>query len=158
MTLTQVPLSPDRAAWLRRIGEAEAALHAVAMRWLEPLPIPADLTLRQLQVLTLIRHTPGITGQDLATLVDVSTPTMSGIVERVVSKDWVVRDHDPADRRRLLLHLTPSAEQMLADLEEPTREAKDLVLGRLADDELADMARLMERMHAVAQEVEAERG
>ena len=157
MTLTQVPLSPDRAAWLRRIAEAEAALHAVAMRWLEPLPIPADLTLRQLQVLTLIRHTPGITGQDLAGHLGVSTATTSGLVDRVVGKAWVEREHDPADRRRVLLRLTAEGEELLAGLEVPTRLGRQLVLDRLTDAELADLARLVQRMRDVAVAIEAER-
>lgn len=150
--------SADRASLLRRIADAERELHAVAIRFLDPLPMPADLTLRQLQVLTLLRHTPGLSGQDLAALLGVSTPTTSGIVDRVASKGWVDREHDPEDRRRVLLRLTPEAEAMLSELEEPTRLAKEELLARLPDDELADLGRLLGRMRAVAVEIAAERG
>lgn len=156
--MTPGPDPARRAATVQHVAEVESRLHAVAMRWLDPLPIPTDLTLRQVQVLTLIRHNPGITGQDLAHLVDVSSPTMSGIIERIAAKDWVVRTPDPDDRRRVLLRLTPVAERLLAELEEPTREAKELVLGRLEDGELDDFARLMERMYELALQIEAERG
>ncbi|ANS79678.1 Transcriptional regulator, MarR family [Serinicoccus hydrothermalis] len=148
----------DRAALLDRLASAERELHALAIRAVEPWTMPADLTLRQLQVLTLVRHTPGITGQDLAHLLGVSTPTTSGIVERVAAKRWVRREHDPSDRRRLLLHLTAAGEQLLEDLEEPTRLGRQLVLDRLGDAEVADLVRLVERMRDVALDVGAERG
>ncbi|WP_192796733.1 MarR family winged helix-turn-helix transcriptional regulator [Serinicoccus kebangsaanensis] len=154
--MTAVHDAAQRDAALARLAATEAELHAVAIRFLEPLPMPADLTLRQLQVLTLVRHTPGVSGQDLATLLGVSTPTTSGIVDRVVGKGWVEREQDPLDRRRVMLRLTPDGDQLLADLERPTRLGKDLVLERLSDGEIEDLARLMERMRDVALEIAAE--
>ncbi|OLT16690.1 hypothetical protein BJF80_04950 [Serinicoccus sp. CUA-874] len=155
--MTSTPDPGERTALLGRLTEAETELHALAIRWLEPLPLPADLTLRQLQVLTLVRHTPGITGQDLAGHLGVSTATTSGLVDRVVGKAWVEREHDPADRRRVLLRLTAEGEELLAGLEVPTRLGRQLVLDRLTDAELADLARLVQRMRDVAVAIEAER-
>ena len=155
--MTSTPDPGERTALLGRLTEAETELHALAIRWLEPLPLPADLTLRQLQVLTLVRHTPGITGQDLAGHLGVTTATTSGLVDRVVGKAWVEREHDPADRRRVLLRLTAEGEELLAGLEVPTRLGRQLVLDRLTDAELADLARLMQRMRDVAVAIEAER-
>lgn len=146
-----------REALLARIGTSEARLHEVAMRWLDPLPVPAELTLRQVQVLLLVRAKPSLSGQALADHLGVSTPTTSGIVERVVSRGWLEREHDAEDRRRLLLRITPEGEAVLASLEVPVLQAKAHVLDRLRDDELADLARLMERMHEVARELDAER-
>ena len=155
--MTSTPDPGERTALLGRLTEAETELHALAIRWLEPLPLPADLTLRQLQVLTLVRHTPGITGQDLAGHLGVTTATTSGLVDRVVGKAWVEREHDPADRRRVPLRLTAEGEELLAGLEVPTRLGRQLVLDRLTDAELADLARLMQRMRDVAVAIEAER-
>ncbi|OLT39721.1 hypothetical protein BJF86_07760 [Serinicoccus sp. CNJ-927] len=155
--MTSTPDPGERTALLGRLTEAETELHALAIRWLEPLPLPADLTLRQLQVLTLVRHTPGITGQDLAGHLGVTTATTSGLVDRVVGKAWVEREHDPADRRRVLLRLTAEGEELLAGLEVPTRLGRQLVLDRLTDAELADLARLVQRMRDVAVAIEAER-
>lgn len=147
-----------REALVARIATSEARLHDVAMRWLDPLPVPAELTLRQVQVLLLVRARPALTGQALADHLGVSTPTVSGIVERVVSRGWLEREHDPEDRRRLLLRITPEGEAVLASLEVPVLQAKAQVLDGLSDDELADLARIVERMHEVAQQLDAGRG
>lgn len=145
--------SRSRADLCARITAAEAALHATAMRMVPALPIPADLTLRQLQVLASLRSAPGSTGQALAELLGVSTPTMSGIIERVASKGWVEREQDPADRRRVLLRLTPAADEVLAALETPAQAVKERILDRLEDHEVADLARILARMRDVAQEL-----
>lgn len=154
---TQDGHEPAVSALVTRVAEAEAELHAVAMRWLDPLPMPAELTLRQLQVLSLLRASPGVTGAALAEALDVSTPTMSGIIDRIASKGWLDREHDPADRRRVLLRISGSGTQVLADLEGPAAQARGRVLARLDADELTDLARLVERMRDVARQIEAER-
>lgn len=145
-----------RAELTARITAAEARLHAAAMRLVPPLPVPADLTLRQLQVLAILRQAPGSTGQDLAELMGVSTPTVSGLVDRVASKGWVDRRQDPEDRRRVLLRLTPEAETMLAELEAPPLAVRSRLLARLDDGELAALARLVDRMHEEMQALAGE--
>ena len=152
--------TPDPAArsrLLHQVTEAETRLHTVSMRSLEPLPLPADLTLRQLQVLALVRHTPGLTGQEIAAALGVSTATTSGLVDRIATKGWVEREHDPADRRRVLLRLSARAERMLSEIEEPARRARRRVLDRLTDQELEDLARLLRRMYEIARETVVER-
>lgn len=146
-----------REGLVGRIGAAEASLHAIAMRWLDPMPMPTELTLRQVQVLVLVRAHPGLTGQELADLLGVSTPTTSGLIDRIVTRGWLDRQPDPADRRRMLLRITAGGEQVLAALEEPAMQAKSQVLSGLSTDELTDLARLMERMRDVAAQIEADR-
>lgn len=152
------PVRTDaRRLLCERIAAAEVELHAVAMRWVEPVATSADLTLRQLQVLAVLRAAPGSTGQQLAEALGVSTPTMSGIVDRIASKGWLDREQDPQDRRRVLLHLTPEAEEMLAELEVPVHRVKARILDRLDEDDLRELARLTDRMRDAAREVEDER-
>lgn len=152
------PVRTDaRRLLCERIAAAEVELHAVAMRWVEPVATSADLTLRQLQVLAVLRAAPGSTGQQLAEALGVSTPTMSGIVDRIASKGWLDREQDPHDRRRVLLHLTPEAEEMLAELEVPVHRVKARILDRLDEDDLRELARLTDRMRDAAREVEDER-
>lgn len=150
--------SPDRDELCADIAAAEADLHAAAMRLVPSLPIPTDLTIRQLQVLAYLRWSPDATAQQLAEALGVSTPTMSGIVDRVTTKGWVGRRSDPEDRRRLLLRLTPAAERILADLETPTRRARTMLLEGLDDDELADLARVYGRLREVARALGTRQG
>jgi DNA-binding MarR family transcriptional regulator len=135
-----------RADLTQRIVRAEEELHAVVVRWLEPVQMPADLTLRQVQVLALVRAAPDATGQELARVLDVSTPTMSGILERIVTRGWLDRRPDPSDRRRHLLQVTGEGEAVLAALEGPPRKARARLLEELEVDELDDLGRLVGRM------------
>lgn len=136
-----------------RIARSEEELHSVVMRWLGPVRVPTDLTLRQVQVLALVRAAPDLTGQDLARALDVTTPTTSGIVERIVSRGWLARRPDPTDRRRLLLRVTPEGEAVLAALEDPQRQARARLLDGLGVEELDDLARLLARMLEVGREI-----
>lgn len=151
--MTRTQPQDRRAELTAQIVRSEDALHAVVVRWIDPVRVPADLTLRQVQVLVLVRATPDLTGQDLARVLDVTTPTMSGIVERIASRGWLERRPDPADRRRLLLRVTEEGQTVLAALEGPTREARARLLEGLDLDELADLSRLVGRMLEVGRRV-----
>lgn len=142
-----------RAQRLAAIRDAERELHTLAMRSFDPVQVPSELTIRQFQVLVLLRAEPGTTGAALAETMRISTPTVSGLVDRLVAGGWVCRAQDQVDRRRVLLRLTEQAEEMLADLEEPARQAKEVVLTRLRDDELADLERLLGRLREVARDM-----
>ncbi|GAA1185820.1 hypothetical protein GCM10009584_29830 [Ornithinimicrobium humiphilum] len=137
---------------------AEEELHRLVVHWLDPVPMPADLTLRQVQVLALVRATPDLTAQDLAGVLDVTTPTVSGILERIVSRGWLERRPDPDDRRRQLLRVTQEGEDVLAALEDPPRRARARLLDGLELDELEDLGRLVGRMLEVARRIGGDAG
>lgn len=151
-------MTPTRAELTARLGAAEAELHTTTMRWVGGVQEVPDLTLRQLQVLSLLRTTPGMAGQDLADAVGVGTSTMSGIVDRIAAKGWIEREPDPADRRRVLLRPTPDGLTVLAGLETPGRQARELLVERLQESELAQLCRLAERLRDIAREIDRAEG
>lgn len=146
-------MTPTREELTARLGAAEAELHTTTMRWGGGVQDVPDLTLRQLQVLALLRATPGLTGQELAEQVGVSTPTMSGVVDRIAAKGWVEREHDPADRRRVLLRPTADGLAVMARLETPGRQALAVLTQGLSEQELTDLCRLLERLRDLAAEI-----
>lgn len=147
----------DRDELAARLGAAEAELHTTTMRWVGVQEVP-DLTLRQLQVLSLLRGTPGMSGQDLADQIGVSTSTMSGIVDRIAAKGWIQREPDPVDRRRVLLQPTQEGLTVLVRLETPGQQARQLLVERLDERELADACRLAERLRDIAREIDESGG
>lgn len=151
-------MTPDREELTARLGAAEAELHTTTMRWVGGVQEVPDLTLRQLQVLALLRTTPGMSGQDLADAIEVSTSTMSGIVDRVAAKGWIEREPDPTDRRRVLLRPTPDGLDVLAGLETPGRQARELLVERLQENELAQLCHLAERLRDIAREIDESGG
>ena len=108
----------------------------------------AGLAPRQHQALLAIKgypHGAEVTIGDLAERLGIRHHSTVGLVDRLVSRGYLVRRGDPHDRRRTLLALTAAGEQALAGLSaahrrELRRVAPLLkaVLGRLGPEELQD--------------------
>jgi DNA-binding MarR family transcriptional regulator len=66
------------------------------------------LSLSQLRVLYFLRRRSQASLSEVADYLDVTRPTMSAMVERLVQRGLVNRISDPAERRRIILTLTPT--------------------------------------------------
>jgi DNA-binding MarR family transcriptional regulator len=73
------------------------------------------LSLPQLRVLGHVSRNPGTGVSDVATHLDVTNPTASVLVDRLVKKNLLDRKEDPSERRRTLLTLTESGTEVLED-------------------------------------------
>ncbi|HVW31824.1 MAG TPA: MarR family winged helix-turn-helix transcriptional regulator [Acidimicrobiia bacterium] len=71
-------------------------------------------SLAQLQALGFLHLNPGASLNDLAGHLGVGPSAASTMVSRLVSVDQVDRQEDPAERRRVLLRLTPQGEGQFA--------------------------------------------
>jgi DNA-binding MarR family transcriptional regulator len=49
------------------------------------------------------------------------SPTMTGIIDRLMERGLVTRERDPNDRRALLVELTPEGRQMMERIKEHKR-------------------------------------
>lgn len=106
----------------------------------------AGLAPRQHQALLAIKGFPGggeATIGDLAQRLGIRHHSTVGLVDRLVSRGYLVRRADQQDRRRTLLTLTASGEQALSGLAAAHRQELRRVapllkalLGRLGPDEL----------------------
>ena len=67
----------------------------------------------QATLLYLIHKSPGIGARELAELEAVSTPAMSGYLDRLEAAGLVARTRSGADRRRVGLTLTPEGARVL---------------------------------------------
>lgn len=76
------------------------------------------LTTSQLMILLILKETKGtpLPIGKLAQELDVSFPTVSGIVERMHKEKLVGRTHDRQDRRIVLIKLTKEGEQITEKL------------------------------------------
>lgn len=97
-------------------GPTEHAVDATIRMWgeainmFDPLRFRAwaemGLTTAQLRVLFLVREAPGVTAGELAQRINVTPPTISGIVDRLVKMDLIRREDDQSDRRLVRNMLT----------------------------------------------------
>ena len=96
-----------------------------------------DLTMPQLKVVLLLFLSGPARMSEIATALDVSLATATGVVDRLVERDTVIRESLPEDRRVVLCRLSDKGQKMIGGLWQLARNrAKELL-------EAADLSQLM---------------
>ena len=78
---------------------------------------PLGLTRPQARVIACVIRFPGITQADLCEYIGVGRMAMSGLIDRMESKDLVSRTEDPSDKRVKRVFLTRSARKLIPDMQ-----------------------------------------
>lgn len=100
-------------AIIRLFGESQAMFDPLRFRvWTE-----MGLTTAQLRVLAAVREHQGISSGDLARMMGVTPPTITGLIDRLERLGMVCRAADPDDRRLVRHHLSELGEQTCSQLE-----------------------------------------
>lgn len=108
------------------------------------------ITMQQLRVLMLLRVHGPLGGHQLARHLDVSMPTISGVVDRLVGRGLAERRQDPADRRVRLVALSGAGLDLVVELESAGWSAGVEILKGL---DLADLRALARGLSALARAV-----
>lgn len=95
----------------------------------------AQVTMQQLRVMTILYHDGPTRVSDLARKLNVSTPTITGILDRLVRQRVTYRMNDPRDRRVVLNNLTHSGRDLVEQLMPVYDDRTTLALSRLTPDE-----------------------
>jgi DNA-binding MarR family transcriptional regulator len=74
------------------------------------------MTRAQWVILARVHATPGLSQNELASLLEVEPISVGRLIDRLESRALVERRSDPADRRIWRLHLLPAAEPVLKDI------------------------------------------
>jgi DNA-binding MarR family transcriptional regulator len=96
---------------------------------------------------TLSEQAPMTVGQ-LAQEVLSQQPTVTKLVQRLVSQGWLQQGDDPADQRRTLVQITAAGRRKVAPLIAQSRAHEAKVLAGLS---ATDIARLKEQLRHLAQ-------
>lgn len=81
-----------------------------------------QLTGPQLVCLRQLKGSPGMTPTQLARAVALSNATITGILSRLEARGFVEREKSAADRRRVLLRLTPTGDTLVEQAPSPLQE------------------------------------
>jgi len=76
-----------------------------------------ELTIPQVNMLRVIRERDGITIKDLAAALNVSAPSASAMVERLVEIGAATREQNPDDRREVTVSVSREALQIIDEIE-----------------------------------------
>ncbi|WP_051799911.1 MarR family winged helix-turn-helix transcriptional regulator [Catenuloplanes japonicus] len=116
----------------------------------------AHLTMPQLKILLVVAAGGGSSGQELQRFMGVSLATLTGIVDRLVAHDLVIRQEDPHDRRVRRVALTPHGRDTVDRIIMAGAERQARVLRRMTAEELETIARASELLADAAEEDAAE--
>ena len=112
-------------------------------QWQQALP---ELTKPQYAVMRFVAENPGIE-QVALTEVAVSTKaTLAEMLSRMETRGLVKREHDPADKRRRFVFLSPEGEALLESSKPVGNRVDEAFLGRLTDNERQQFAALIHKM------------
>lgn len=112
------------------------------------------LTLPQLRILFYIRAHPGTTTNALATLLGLTVPTVSGLVDKLARAGLVERRHHADDRRVIPLWLTDDGQAVVGEIRQGNRAYLAGLAEQLGDD-LAPITAALERLVAVIERLPA---
>jgi DNA-binding MarR family transcriptional regulator len=136
------PLAPPRGVPLEDLAdllrEAVSRLQPtsdeISAAWSD-----ANVTMQQLRVMTILSHDGPTRVSDLARRLQVSTPTITGILDRLVRQRLSYRMSDPRDRRVVLNNLTHDGRELVERLMPAHGDRAALALARLSHDERAQL-------------------
>src|SRR3954468_6720837 len=99
---------------------------------LDDLARPVGLTALQYTALTVLERHPDLTAAHLARHSFVTSQSMADMVTALLDRGLIERHRDPADRRRLVIALTPAGERLLERLRPQVSALQSRMLSRLS--------------------------
>lgn len=109
-----------------------------------------DVTMPQLKILLVLYVGGPRRMSDIASHLDVTLPTATSLVDRLVDKQYVYREDDLADRRVVLCHLSEHGEEAVTRIWHSARMRCHELLGAMDDSTLEMLAGALHAMHQVA--------
>jgi DNA-binding MarR family transcriptional regulator len=113
----------------------------------------SHLTLSQLRILMLLSRSKGMSGSELAEELGVGLAALSGMVDRLVTNDLVIRQEDPHDRRVRRISLSRAGSDLIGGIITAGAEKERRLLSRLTAEELTGLSASMNLLAKVAQEM-----
>jgi DNA-binding MarR family transcriptional regulator len=146
------PDEADRVARIDRVvASYELLMHRIASSHAPDL-MEVAVTMSQAKVLYLIAASEGMRMSELAVRLGVSISTTSGLVDRLVDHGLLARHDDPADRRQVVVTITPTGKADLERFRELNAAQMRRLLARLGDSELDVVERATVLLAAAAAE------
>lgn len=111
------------------------------------------VTLPQLRVLMMVANRDGLNLSAVAASLGVHPSNGTRVVERLVNAELISRRDDPADRRNLLLELTPAGRKLVDTITSHRRDAVVELLRRVPEPQWADLGPALHSFAAAGGEV-----
>ena len=111
------------------------------------------LTFSQAHILFVIENAGGTLAQkNIEKILDVSHPTVTGLIARLQEKGFVECGTDPDDRRNKIVTMTPKAYSIANLLRENRRRGEEELLAGLSEEETETLGQILFRLYANLEE------
>ncbi|HEX9925393.1 MAG TPA: MarR family transcriptional regulator [Anaerolineae bacterium] len=111
---------------------------------------PLSIPLSQVYLLRLLDRRGALTMTALANSLGVTLSGCTAVVDRAVEAGWVERKRDPADRRVVLVGVSPAGERALDEVRQTRARIFARYLTRLEPDEIETLTDLLSRVAEAA--------
>jgi len=79
----------------------------------------------------------GTSVKDIANRIQLDSPAVTGLIDRLVKEDLIERKEDPEDRRSLKIHLTPKGRELAKNKLVPVALEFDQYMRSIVDTKIA---------------------
>lgn len=107
-----------------------------------------DVTPVQFAILNALMDDPGEDQITLSGRVAFDAATSGSVIGRLEAKGWVLREADPADKRRKLLWVTPEGQKVALQMKRAVRKVQTRLLGPLSAGERKQFGALLGKLIA----------
>jgi DNA-binding MarR family transcriptional regulator len=144
------PIQPDMKSDVDEVIEAIVYLYTESRRLTKELARRADLTGPQLTVVKLLEQIGDLSLSELSERIRAQNSTVTGIIDRMVRENLVVRERSKEDRRVVFIRLTPKGRKLAQDI---TVEPMEIFRSALEDLSAAEVRDLVKILGKVAKKV-----
>ncbi|SHL04505.1 transcriptional regulator, MarR family [Selenomonas ruminantium] len=105
------------------------------------------LPLNQFAVLCTLMDTAGMAISDISRQLNISKQQMTNIIDKLVNTGYVEKKSDSRDRRRIVITINKTGEQLLDDHMELFRQRFDQYAQNLTNAERSELAQILRRYY-----------
>lgn len=103
-----------------------------------------ELTFAQAQVIRILSRNSGqMTQKEIEDFLQVSHPTVVGLVSRLEQKGFLISWLDSADRRNKIVMMTDKAREISDEMDETLRAREEQMLSGLGERQRAELVKLL---------------
>ena len=87
------------------------------------LNLDSELTFPQVKTIMATHEREAVTIKNLSQMLGISSPSASTMVDRLVEMGILTREQDPEDRRRVVVQVSPKAQEDIREMEKALLES-----------------------------------
>lgn len=131
---------PEEAAFLELLRTTDHL-----SRELVPVLKAEELSMTQYNVLRILRGAPeGLPCGEIGNRMITRDPDITRLLDRLEKRSFISRTREERDRRTVVTRITPEGLKLLAQLDEPVRQAHRQQLGHLGRERLKHLCDLLQ--------------